>query len=100
MTDIDYVTQVVDALWEAVDDKGIRGRLYREDVEYLAEVLAAAGLIPTSTAGRVHYACDEDEESECGMHYRITPDVADRVPCEHATFQTRPVHDWKDATDD
>jgi len=34
-------------LWESIDDRGIRGRLYREDCDYLAGVLAAAGLLVT-----------------------------------------------------
>ena len=28
--------QLADALWESVDDKGIQGRLYRDDCTYLA----------------------------------------------------------------
>lgn len=31
---------IAGALWEAVDDKGIKGRLYREDCDYLADVAA------------------------------------------------------------
>lgn len=27
------------ALWESIDNKGIRGRLYREDCDYLARVV-------------------------------------------------------------
>jgi hypothetical protein len=33
------VDGLAEALWASVDDKGIRGRLYREDCEYLANVI-------------------------------------------------------------
>ena len=32
---------LAEVLWASVDDKGIRGRLYREDCDYLADVVRA-----------------------------------------------------------
>lgn len=32
---------LADALWAAINGKGIRGRLFREDCEYLAAIAAA-----------------------------------------------------------
>ena len=37
--------RAAEALWESVDDKGIRGRLFREDCDYLAQVLYDHGLL-------------------------------------------------------
>ncbi|AVM66137.1 hypothetical protein M3C36_06425 [Dietzia cinnamea] len=39
------VDVAADAMWAAIDDTGIRGRLYREDCLYLAQVLAKSGLL-------------------------------------------------------
>lgn len=76
---------------------------------HMAEVLAAAGLLPTSTETRVHYACDDDpkpplgvdeDDDCCGYTLSHGPGGITRAPCKHTTTQTRPAHDWKDATDD
>lgn len=38
------IEKVAEALWRAIDDDGIQGRLYREDCDYLATVAVAAML--------------------------------------------------------
>ncbi|KRC37508.1 hypothetical protein [Oerskovia sp. Root22] len=64
-----------------------------------AEVLAVAGLIPTSVETKVHYPCADDLDDDCcGFRTRIGPRGAQHRPCEHATTQTRAVTNWKDAT--
>ena len=39
--------RAAEALWKSIDDKGIRGRLFREDCDYLARALADAGVLAT-----------------------------------------------------
>lgn len=34
------VAEAAERMWAGIDDKGIRGRLYREDCDYLAELIA------------------------------------------------------------
>ena len=41
----DRIDRAAEVLWASIDDKGIRGRLFREDCDYLARVLADAGLL-------------------------------------------------------
>lgn len=44
------IESAAELLWESVDERGIRGRLYREDCTYLARTLASANrLSPTTT---------------------------------------------------
>ena len=44
----DHLDRAAEVLWASIDDKGIRGRLFREDCDYLARVLADAGLLASS----------------------------------------------------
>ena len=41
----DHLDHAAEVLWASVDDKGIRGRLFREDCDYLARALDEAGLL-------------------------------------------------------
>lgn len=43
----DHVDRAADLLWEAIDDEGIEGRLYRQDCHYITATLDAAGLLAT-----------------------------------------------------
>lgn len=116
MTAPDYVAQVAELLREhqargfAFDDEcrcgwaipetlrdGPAGMLMRPDrrahLTHQAEVLAAAGLIPTSTEWGVRHP-------NLGPETRaIDPDLLDGYG-DHWTILTRAVTDWKDATDD
>ncbi|MHA7132558.1 hypothetical protein [Oerskovia turbata] len=71
-----------------------------EFAAHQAEVLAAAGLIPTRTEWGVRYEVDRDRTiydphaSEAAARRA----VADS-PTDHGLV-SRPAHDWKDATDD
>ena len=41
----DAIDRAAKAMWSAIDDKGIEGRLSREDCDYLAGVLNERGLL-------------------------------------------------------
>ena len=109
MTAPEYVTRAAELLTE----HGVRAftwsyavvcdcKLEYEDTEghaaHQAEVLAAAGLIPTNVETRIDFdGCDDD----CpGWWTARAPEGLRHVPCKHGTRQTRPAHDWKDASDD
>lgn len=42
MSDDALVKKITDAMWEAIDDKGIEGRLWYDDCQYLAGVAVQA----------------------------------------------------------
>ena len=44
----DHLDRAAEVLWASIDDKGIRGRLFREDCDYLARTLADAGMLVTT----------------------------------------------------
>lgn len=46
----DVVEQAAQTMWDAIDDKGIEGRLFEHDCRYLAKVLDDAGLLATHPA--------------------------------------------------
>lgn len=59
----EQIDMAADAMWEAIDDTGIRGRLYREDCLYLARALAKAGKLAGTTAGEwVQIPADQAHE--------------------------------------
>lgn len=68
MMNSENVDMAADAMWAAIDDTGIRGRLYREDCLYLAQVLAKSGLL----AGPV-----DDDKAASGREWVRIP--ADQV---------------------
>lgn len=43
----DHIDRAAQEMWDAIDDKGIQGRLHFEDCRYLAQALDAAGLLVT-----------------------------------------------------
>lgn len=107
----DYVSEVAELLrehsWQRVDTMG-RVTCASENDEHIytgidheqhqAEVLAAADLLPTSVEWGVRGV-------ETGLvhdhHDGWTEDVArDQAAYDGWTLVSRPVHDWKDATDD
>lgn len=72
--------RAAEALWASVDDKGIRGRLFREDCDYLAQVLHDHGLL-TDAAPTPAGDCGQDGHNlfygtctRCG-HIHVEPDT-------------------------
>jgi len=47
------IESAADLMWQSIDDKGIRGRLYREDCSYLARTLANAHHLAPATSRSV-----------------------------------------------
>jgi hypothetical protein len=104
MTDIDYTTQAAELLGKhqtcgLSGDRMSCGMTIPKahgDAEFweshAAEVLAAAGLIPTHTEWGNRACFDHPAHDE--QHAR---DVARRMDWP---LLSRPAHDWKDATDD
>lgn len=69
-----------DVLWEAVDDKGIRGRLYREDCDYLARVLTSEGIVPSAVM-KPHW-CNPSCEDGCTIGDIPEQDIGDPAPVD------------------
>lgn len=119
MTGVDYVAQAAELLGQhrargfAFDDEclcgwsipetlrdGPAGELMRPDrrahLAHQAEVLAAAGLLPTHTEWGVRFVGADEP-----MTYTDEADarlVATDIDADGLV--SRPAHDWKDATDD
>ena len=108
----DHLDRAADALWASVDNRGIRGRLFREDCDYLARALADAGLLVTperDAAGNgftwehatrfrpVRVPCDCDNPTHAVL-------AGDDSPPTHASLEVVPsrrlVGPWIEMLDD
>lgn len=90
----DAIDRAAKAMWSAIDDKGIEGRLSREDCDYLAGVLNERGLLAPAPL-REEWGIRWDDH-DIWDHY-LNHDEATVGAGDEGTPVHRWVTEWKEA---